>query len=140
MDIRRIAKRALSYIKLGMVIGVLPFAFLSYASTIYYLAVVDISLFYQVFPSFKEFLVVSAVSLGIYFGVLGYFYTKRSWLFKTDQEILTEANPYSTEKIAPVAVPFWEAQVELMEQHGIDCTKIKEVLEKSKRAQEANLR
>lgn len=43
-------------------------------------------------------------------------------------QIDVEANTYQMSKLTPVAVPFWEGLVELMEQHGVECEKAKEIL------------
>jgi len=90
----RIGKRSLSYVWKGYSIASLPFAFFGYASSIYYLAITNISYLHDIFPHFSDFLVLAAVTLPIFCGLVGYIYMKRSWLFRADVIVQTESNPY----------------------------------------------
>lgn len=132
MNLRRILKRALFYIITGYGLASLPFVFLGYASSIYYLAIGNIPFLHDLFPNFHIFLSVAAITLPILCGLVGYSYMKVFWFFKESQEITTESNPYSNIKIAPVTIPYWIAAIELFKQHGIDTKELELIIKRSK--------
>jgi hypothetical protein len=68
--------------------------------TVYYLAINNIALLKELFPQFWFFSVISLV-LGIPVAcILGWFHVKGSSIFKSEQDINAEANPYNY-KIPP---------------------------------------
>lgn len=118
MDFRKGAKRALYYIRQGYGLASLPLVFFGYASSIYYLAIENVPFLHRFFPSFSSFLLLAGTTLPIGCGFLGYFYMKRSWFFREAAEISTEANPYSTIKVAPVMVPIYKLWYEFAVKEG----------------------
>ena len=72
--------------------------------TVYYLAINNIPFLQSVFPAFWIFSVISLI-VGIPSAViLGWFHVKGSAIFKSEQDITMEANPYNY-KIPP---GFWQ--------------------------------
>jgi len=72
--------------------------------TVYYLAINNIPFLQSVFPAFWVFSVISLI-VGIPSAVmLGWFHVKGSAIFKSEQDITMEANPYNY-KIPP---GFWQ--------------------------------
>lgn len=130
--LKKILKRALHYVRQGYALASLPFVFLGYTSSIYYLAIENMPSLHTIFPRFHNFLIVAGLTLPILCGLIGYLYMKRSWLFRVSQEINVEANPYQTVKIPPVSVPFWEALIKLCRQRGIDTAELEKTVERSK--------
>lgn len=115
---KKIFKRGLFYIQQGYSIASLPFAFLGYASSIYYLAIQNIPFLEGIFPGFADFLVTAGIGLPILCGLVGYCYIKRSWLFKTAMIVQTEANPFTTKITTPVNIPAWQFQALLARKYG----------------------
>jgi len=130
---KRILTRAFFYMRQGYSLASLPFALLGYASSIYYLAIKNIPLLEYFFPHFSDFLFLAAVTLPVSCVLLGWIYMKRSFLFRTAQEIIVESNPYNVSKIAPVVIPFWEMMSKLAKLHGIDTSRIDKILQESQK-------
>jgi len=99
------SKRTLYYIRQGYALASLPFVFMGYASSIYYLAIERITYLHEVFPSFSHFLTVAGLTLPLFCGLVGYIYVKRSFFFKEMIEIQLEANQYATTKFSPISIP-----------------------------------
>jgi len=131
----RVGKRALFYIRRGYSLASLPFVFLGYASSIYYLAIENIPFLHRIFPSFSSFLILAGVTLPILCGLIGYTYMKRSWLFRVASEIQIESNPYTTEKIAPVSLPIYKLfkKIALKEGHFEIANQIDQIINKSEK-------
>jgi len=132
-SLKRVAKRALYYIRQGYSLASLPFVFLGYASSIYYLAIENIPFLHSIFPRFSSFLIIAGVTLPILCGLIGYTYMKRSWLFRVASEIQTESNPYTTVKIAPVSLPLYKLLREIAIKEGyLDiATQLDQIIKKS---------
>jgi len=131
--LKRILKRALEYAQKGYGIASLPFAFLGYATSIYYLAIQNIPFLKAVFPQFRSFLAVAVITIPALCMLIGYAYMKRSWLFRTAREIQIEADPYATEKIPPVNLPMYYVLCELAKKQGIDTSKVEKIIERSRK-------
>lgn len=95
MKLKKIFERSMYYFEKGYSFTATPFAFLGYASSIYYLAIQNIPVLKDLFPRFSDFLFLAVLTLPLLCGLVGYFYMKRSWLFKAEQEINMESNPYA---------------------------------------------
>ena len=109
----------------------LPVAIFGHISAIYFLFVKGtIPWLFPQFETFAAFFLVVLPLLGI---VLGYWHFKRSPLFRAEQYVTTEANPYATHLLVPVSVPFWEVLVALAKQHGIDTSQLETIIEESKK-------
>ena len=111
--LNRAGKRALFYIRQGYSLSSLPFVFLGYTSSIYYLAIEDISFLQSIFPRFSSFLIIAGLTLPILCGLIGYTYMKRSWLFRVASEIQMESNPYTSVKVTDVMLPAFKVIREL---------------------------
>ena len=101
-------------------------AVLGYASVIYYLAIKSIPFFDAVFPRFSLLLIFCVFTL-IPFGILlGWMHFKRflSPLYRAEQDIQIEANPYATRITSPVSLPSMRVISELGKLHGIDTTEL----------------
>jgi len=95
MNGRKVLERSLYYFQQGYSFTSLPFAFLGYASSIYYLAVQNVPFLLGLFPSFSSFLLVAAATLPILCAAVGFVYMKRSWFFRAEQEVHAESTPWS---------------------------------------------
>jgi len=73
----------------------IPVAFAGYVSAIYFLTVINIDILSQIFPLFSIFLGFTVFTLPILATTLGWLHFKRSPLFKAEQMIAIESNPYS---------------------------------------------
>ena len=70
-------------------------AVINMLTTTYYLAITQNEVIGKIFPSFSTYVIVSA-SIGIPLLVcLGYLHMKRSHIYKSQQDILQESNPYN---------------------------------------------
>jgi len=105
MNPKRMLKRALYYIRQGYALASLPFVFMGYASSIYYLAIERITVLHRIFPSFSHFLTLAGLTLPLFCGLVGYIYVKRSFFFKEMIEVQLEANQYATTKFSPISIP-----------------------------------
>ncbi len=86
--------------------------------TVYYLAIKNIPSLLDIFPEFVQFAVLATVvgapvSIG-----LGWVHLKRSYLYSSEQDISTEANPYVYKmypgKEAEVAMPTLLVQLRIL--------------------------
>ena len=105
MNLKRMLKRALYYVRQGYALASLPFVFMGYASSIYYLAIERINVLHEIFPSFSHFLTLAGLTLPLFCGLVGYVYVKRSFFFKEMIEVQLEANQYATTKFSPISIP-----------------------------------
>ena len=125
-------KRSFYYFRQGYSLVTLPFAFLSWSTTIYYLAIERSETLAALFPAFSRFVVVgSLLTIPACIG-MGYLFVKKSWFFRETFEITREVNPYANWKIQKVTIPFWMASIEMFEAHGIDCSALRRIAEASK--------
>lgn len=70
-------------------------AVINMLTTTYYLAINQNDVIGKVFPTFSTYLIISS-SIGIPFLVLlGYLHMRRSHIYKSQQDILVESNPYN---------------------------------------------
>ena len=128
----RMLKRSFYYFKQGYSLVTLPFAFLSWSTTIYFLAIERSEVLAAFFPEFSRFVVLgSLITVPACIG-MGYLFVKRSWFFRETFEITREVNPFANFKIQKVTIPFWVASIELWEKQGIDCTDLRRIVEASK--------
>ena len=129
--ISRIVWRSFYYFKQGYGLVTLPFSFLSWSTTVYYLAIGNIPWLESLFPRFGTFLVAGLFGIVPVCVVIGYLFIKRSKFYKETFEISREVNPYAITKVQPVSVPFYQASALLFEAHGIDTTRLREIIEAS---------
>jgi hypothetical protein len=126
----------------GSTLGSLPLSLLNFLTIFYYNVVVSVSILSGVFTQFYLFVLVGGVFVVVFFGLLGYMYKRKSNFFVSQVEVDIDANPYQRNKIAPISVPFWEIQVEMIDvieklakahdmDVNLDCTQIKEILGRS---------
>jgi len=118
-NLKRAGKRALYYIRQGYSLASLPFVFVGYASSIYYLAIENIPFLHNVFPRFSTFLLIAGGTLPIFCGLIGYIYMKRSWLFREASKIQMESNPYTSEKVTNVMLPAFKVFRETARSQGL---------------------
>jgi len=95
--------------------------------TVYYLAVNNIQFLQSVFPAFWIFSVISLV-VGIPAAViLGWYHVKGSTIFKSEQDITVEANPYNykvppgfwQEAFTPVYLELLKGMVKMLNKQGL---------------------
>jgi len=134
-SLKRAAKRALYYIRQGYSLASLPFAFLGYASSIYYLAIENIQFLHNIFPRFSSFLMVAVSTLPFLCGLIGYAYMKRSWFFREASEIQMESNPYTSVKATNVMLPAFKVFRETAKIQGqIDVvSQLNEIIKRSEK-------
>ena len=129
--IGRITRRGLYYIQTGSALGSLPLSLLNFATIFYYNVVVSVAWLGGIFTAFQYFLLVAAVGIPLFFGLLGYIYKRKSKFFIAQIEVDVDANPYQCTKLVPNSVIIYEAFCDLFEKQGVDCSKIKELLKNS---------
>lgn len=131
-ELKSIGKRSFFYIGQGYAVAALPFAFLGYASSIYYLAIGNLPDLNNLFPTFSSFLILAAITLPAMCCLVGYVYMKKSWLYRISQVVTVESNPYQNTLIAPINIPIWEGYVKLFKKFEIDTEELEEIIERSK--------
>ncbi len=131
MNYNRLFTRSVLYLKRAYSVFSIPFQFISYSTTIYYLMIDNISFLKNVFPNFIDFLKISFLLI-IVFVITGYIWTKKTKMTVEDIEIQAEINPYSIYKITKVQIPFYTAIIELLKKHNIDTSNMEKILENSK--------
>jgi hypothetical protein len=125
-------KRSYYYFRQGYSLVTLPFSFLSWSTTIYFLMIERSEVLAAIFPQFTGFILVGSLVTIPACISFGYIFIKKSWFFRETFEITREVNPYANWKIQTVTLPFWVASIELWEKNGIDCTQLREIVEASK--------
>jgi len=128
----RALKRSYYYFRQGYSIVTMPFAFLSWATTLYYLAIKNIPVLENLFPRFTYFLLTGVFTIIPFCIFVGYLFIKRSWFYQEQIEIGQEVNPYATTKIQPVSVPIYEGWIWFLKEQGYDTTRIEQIVEASK--------
>ncbi len=131
LGIKRLIQRGLYYTQTGSSLGGLPLSLLNFATIFYYNVVISVAWLSGIFVRYEYFLVFAAIAIPCFFGLLGYFFKRKSNFFVAQVEVDIDANPYQRTMITPSGVPFWEGMVELMELHGIKCDEAKEILANS---------
>jgi hypothetical protein len=140
--IKRLIQRGLYYMQTGSTLGSLPLSLLNFLTIFYYNVVISVGVLSNVFPQFYLFVLIGGIFVIVFFGLLGYAYKRKSNFFVSQVEVDIDANPYQRNKIAPISVPFWEIQVEMIDaiekiakahdmNVNLDCTLIKEILGRS---------
>lgn len=119
MKLKRVGKRLLFYVTQGYALASLPFVFLGYATSIYYLAIERISFINVLFPNFTSFLLVASVGLIGLCGLIGYVFMKRSWLYRESLEVTVESNPYHKYKVVPVYLPLIRLARDMADERGM---------------------
>lgn len=123
----RIFWRSIHYLRTGASVLGFPITFLTFITVAY-----DNLTFVQVFfGSFLNFVLVTLPVFVLFIGLFGWYWLKRSKFFKQEIEIGVEVNPYSSEKLTPVAVPTAKALVRLFKKEGVDCHELEDLLKKS---------
>ena len=123
--------RILYYSRLGLGLVNLPIALLGLVSLVYYQFIINIPMLHAFFPRFWMFGVIGFISACALSVMVGYMFRKRSKGFIEQRNVDVETDPYQKEKVVPVVVPFWEAMVELLEKHDVDCRELKRILARS---------
>ncbi len=131
MKLGRLTSRGLWYVQVGAGLVGLPITLLNFVILAYYNIVVTTPFLSQMFPHFYYFAVIAIVVAVILCGLIAYIHRKRSKLFSSQMDVDVESNPYSTTKLTPNIVPFYEAWVTFLEGQGVDCTKAKVILKNS---------
>lgn len=126
--LKRIFWRSVYYLRVGATILSFPFTLLTFLTVIYG----NITFLQEVFGGFTEFVLITGGVATILIGFFGYFWLKKSKFYKAEIEVAVEANQYQTKKFTPVSIPLTEALVALLEKEGIDCSKVKEIIARSK--------
>ena len=112
--VTRALRRTLYYVTAGYAMVSMPFVFFGYVSSIYYLVPFAKTLF----PTFESFVSIAGTALIVGCYIVGWLYTKRTFLFREAQEVLTEANPYLSRKLVPVSLPAYKLFLELAKEKG----------------------
>jgi hypothetical protein len=129
--LKRLLQRGLYYIQTGSALGGLPLSLLNFATIFYYNVVVSVAWLSGIFSGFQYFLLAAIIAIPMFFGLLGYFYKKRSGFYMGQVEIDVEANKYQTDKLTPVALPCWEMLCEVADKLGVESKETKELLANS---------
>lgn len=108
----------------------IPFSFIGFTSSIYYLAVKNIDWLYNYFPTYEVFLKISVLFAFIMM-LIGYINVKIG-LYQETIEQSQENNPYLNYKIARVQIPMYEAHIQFYDMMGIDTSRMKKILEVSR--------
>lgn len=119
--------RSVYYLRAGASVLGFPITFLTFITVSYD----NLTFVQELFGSFMNFVLVSFPLFILFIGLFGWYWLKRSKFFKQEIEIGVEVNPYSTEKLTPVAVPTSKALVRFFKKEGVDCHELEALLEKS---------
>ena len=129
--IARVVRRGLYYVQTGSALGSLPLSLLNFATIFYYNVVVSVAWLGGIFTAYQYFLLVAALGIPLFFGLLGYVYKRKSKFFIAQIEVDVVANPYQVDKLVPNSVVIYEVFCEMFEKQGIDCEPIKKLLRNS---------
>lgn len=114
----RLFYRAVYYMRVGASIATFP---------------LTLSTFVRVFyPNLDLIFVFVIGCFALTTTLIGYVWLKKSYFYKAEIQIGIEANPYQIDKYPPVSIPMAEAMMQFLEKQGIDCSKVKEILERSR--------
>ncbi len=130
MKIKKAIFRSQAYIKRFYSIASIPIQFIAYTSIIYDRVIIEVPMFYSLFPRYRMFLGTSFVFI-IAFIYCGYLYTKKTRFPIEEIEINIEVNPYANYKVTKVQLPFYRAIIEFFESQNIDVEDLKEILRNS---------
>lgn len=131
MKWRRTFLRSFFYYEKGYNLLSKPIQLISFSTTFYYLAIMNIPALKALFPTFKYFL-FSWAGLILPFAIyLGWFWVKRLLFYKQTFEINQEVNPYTTEKISKNQIPIMKCYIEFFGRQGIDTSELTKLVEKS---------
>lgn len=119
-----------AYFNTGLGVIQKPLSLVSLATTVYYLAFENMPGLKSFFPTFRSFLALGGVAIIIVAGTVGWVFV-RTPFYKNQFEINAKQSPYATRKVQPVSLPFYEASALLFEAHGIDTTRLREIIEAS---------
>lgn len=84
-----------------------PMLIISFSSNVYNLTVKNIPFLLRFFPKLHIFALWATVIVYPLGSILGWFHYKKSPFYKAEQEIITEASPYTTEKIPKISISNW---------------------------------
>ncbi len=134
MKLKRLIPRSLKYFRIGYShVLHLPFALVGYATTFYYLAIENIPFLKELFPQFRDFILLGLVVLYPLAALIGWIWLK--WklkaFYEAEMDINVEANPYASEKFNPVMRVLAETILEIAEEHDIDASELKQIIEAS---------
>ena len=120
--------RAWFYFRTGFSIYLsLPITIIGLVTTTYYL----IPFIKYIIPDYPFFILLATAiifPLGIAFG---YYHYKRTDLYKTEQTINAETNPYMVNKIPQVNIAFWIAYIKLLKKFNIPTEELEEIVSNS---------
>lgn len=129
--IKRLIQRGLYYVQTGSSLGSLPLSLLNFATIFYYNVVVGVAWLSGLFSNYIFFVLSAGILIPIAFGLLGYWYKKKSNFYMSLIEIDVEANKYQIEKIAPVGLSCWELVAEIGDKLELDTSDLKKLLVRS---------
>lgn len=119
-----------TYFNTGLGVLQKPLSLISFATTVYYLAFGNIPVLKGIFPTFRTFLVMGGAFIIIMACLVGWVFV-RTPFYRKQFELPARNSPYANYKVQKVAVPFYEASALLFEAHGIDTTRLREIIEAS---------
>lgn len=107
-----------------------PLAFISFVSTVYYLAVKNIPVLENLFPHFLLFILFTLLFIPPISVLVGWMHFKRllSPFYRAQLDIDTEANPYAQRIVGPVNVPYLKVISELGKLHGVDTSALDKII------------
>lgn len=85
--------RCFSYFQQGYNLLSFPMSLISFATVIYYLLIDHFAILKVIFPAFTYFILIGAIIFIPLSSGIGWFYTKRSRVFGSQQVLMTEVNP-----------------------------------------------
>jgi hypothetical protein len=101
IQFRRLLFRAWVYFRLGYsTYLVLPLGVVSTLSVIYYLLIKNVPALQSIFPSFRNFSVISLISGSLASILFGYTHYKKSAAYRAEIDIGIESNPYYFKAVA----------------------------------------
>lgn len=122
--------RSFYYFRTGYSIYLsLPLQMISLCTTVYYLAIQNISGLKTFFPGFIEFALALVIVVYPIGSVAGWFHFKALPFYRIEQTINVESNPYSQTKLTPVMIPMWKTLMALAEKEGLDVQEMRKILE-----------
>lgn len=130
MKIKKAIFRSVAYIKRFYSIASIPIQFIAYTSIMYDRIIIEVSMFYSLFPRYRMFLGTSFVFI-IAFIYCGYLYTKKTRFPIEEIEINREINPYANYKINKVQLPFYRAMIDFFDSQNINTEDLREIVRNS---------
>jgi len=106
---------------------------LNFCTSLYYLSIQNIPALTKIIPSFTFFIFATAFTAYPLGAFVGWLHFKKIGVFKTEQQINVESNPYTNTKIAPINIPIWWIWYRQALKYGMveQAEEIKKVIEES---------